>query len=118
MDCTSNQVSALLFSFLECFINICQAIAFSEISRPLAGEPLLHHDALVKDAIEGAKGVLKELQGSVTFEEFVVQILVRYRMQIQRTWLTDKDGKTAIVDRPECHRLRAHSDQPKAFLLN
>ncbi|WZH45239.1 Transaldolase [Fusarium acuminatum] len=53
-----------------------QAIAFSEISRPLAGEPLLHHDALIKEAIQGARGAMKELQGAVTFEEFVVQILV------------------------------------------
>ncbi|KAG9506263.1 hypothetical protein J7337_003245 [Fusarium musae] len=53
-----------------------QAIAFSEISRPLAGEPLLHHDALIKEAIQSARGALKEVQGSATFEEFVVQILV------------------------------------------
>ena len=68
-------------SFLTVVLTFVQAIAFSEISRPLAGEPLLHHDALVKDAIKGAKGPLKELQGSVTFEEFVVQILVCYQTE-------------------------------------
>ncbi|KAH7251547.1 hypothetical protein BKA59DRAFT_394120 [Fusarium tricinctum] len=57
-----------------------QAIAFSEISRPLAGEPLLHHDALIKEAIQGARGAMKELQGAVTFEEFVVQILTNPKL--------------------------------------
>ena len=105
-------------ALLNVVLTFAQAIAFSEISRPLAGEPLLHHDALIKDSIEGAKGPLKEFQGSVTFEEFVVQILVRYRTLKERTWLTGIDGKTTIVDRPKCYRLRSHSDQPKAFLLN
>jgi transaldolase len=68
-------VAHQLGPFVDCTSN--QAIAFSEISRPLAGEPLLHHDALVKGAIEKARGTLKEFQGSATFEEFVVQILVR-----------------------------------------
>ena len=71
-------------SFLTVVLTFVQAIAFSEISRPLAGEPLLHHDALVKDAIKGAKGPLRELQGSVTFEEFVVQILVRHQRPKQK----------------------------------
>jgi transaldolase len=81
-DTLDANVAQQLGPFVDCTSN--QAIAFSEISRPLAGEPLLHHDALVKDAIEGAKGALNEFQGSVTFEEFVVQILVRHRMPKQR----------------------------------
>ncbi|RGP73858.1 hypothetical protein FSPOR_1552 [Fusarium sporotrichioides] len=73
-DTLDANVAHQLGPFVDCTSN--QAIAFSEISRPLAGEPLLHHDALVKDAIEKARGTLKEFQGSATFEEFVVQILM------------------------------------------
>lgn len=75
VDCTSNQVSVLSMPVSPSSADL-QAIAFSEISRPLAGEPLLHHDALIREAIQSARGALKDLQGSATFEEFVVQILV------------------------------------------
>jgi|SRR6478752_4121235 hypothetical protein len=76
VDCTSNQVSVLSMPVSPSSADLLQAIAFSEISRPLAGEPLLHHDALIREAIQSARGALKDLQGSATFEEFVVQILV------------------------------------------
>lgn len=76
VDCTSNQVSVLSMPVSPSSADLLQAIAFSEISRPLAGEPLLHHDALIREAIQSARGALKVLQGSATFEEFVVQILV------------------------------------------
>ncbi|KAL6924235.1 hypothetical protein FSHL1_001490 [Fusarium sambucinum] len=73
-DTLDANVAHQLGPFVDCTSN--QAIAFSEISRPLAGEPLLHHDGLVKDAIEKARGSLKDFQGSATSEEFVVQILM------------------------------------------
>ncbi|KAL3589479.1 hypothetical protein FPOAC2_11647 [Fusarium poae] len=73
-DTLDANVANQLGPFVDCTSN--QAIAFSEISRPLAGEPLLHHGGLVKDAIEEARRSLKEFQGSATFEEFVVQILM------------------------------------------
>ncbi|OBS18789.1 hypothetical protein FPOA_10517 [Fusarium poae] len=73
-DTLDANVAHQLGPFVDCTSN--QAIAFSEISRPLAGEPLLHHDVLVKDAIEEARRSLQEFQGSATFEEFVVQILM------------------------------------------
>ncbi|KAM0411605.1 hypothetical protein ACHAPD_009820 [Fusarium lateritium] len=76
-DTLDANVAHQLGPFVDCTSN--QAIAFSEISRPLAGEPLLHHDSLVKDAIEKARGSLKEFQGPAAFEEFVVQILVRHQ---------------------------------------
>ncbi|KAF9768812.1 hypothetical protein IL306_013836 [Fusarium sp. DS 682] len=72
-DTLDSNVAHQLGPFVDCTSN--QAIAFSEISRPLAGEPLLHHDALIKEVIQSARGELKEVQGSATFEEFVVQIL-------------------------------------------
>lgn len=42
----------------------------------MAGESLLHHDALIKEAIHDAKGILKETQGAASFEEFAVEVLV------------------------------------------
>ncbi|KAF5253609.1 hypothetical protein FANTH_1537 [Fusarium anthophilum] len=80
VDCTSNQVSKLAMPVSPSSIDLPQAIAFSEISRPLAGEPLLHHDTLVKEAIQSARGALEEFQGSATFEEFVVQILTNPKL--------------------------------------
>ncbi|KAF5608186.1 transaldolase [Fusarium subglutinans] len=77
-DTLDSNVAHELGPFVDCTSN--QAIAFSEISRPLAGEPLLHHDALVKEAIQSARGALKEFQGSATFEEFVVQILTNPKL--------------------------------------
>ncbi|KAF5544795.1 transaldolase [Fusarium phyllophilum] len=80
VDCTSNQVPKLSMPVSSNSADLFQAIAFSEISRPLAGEPLLHHDALIKEAIQSARGPLKEVQGSATFEEFVVQILTNPKL--------------------------------------
>ncbi|QGI61576.1 hypothetical protein CEK26_005545 [Fusarium fujikuroi] len=80
VDCTSNQVSKLSMAVSPSSADPLQAIAFSEISRPLAGEPLLHHDALIKEAIQSARGALKVVQGSATFEEFVVQILTNPKL--------------------------------------
>ncbi|KAF5694544.1 transaldolase [Fusarium denticulatum] len=77
-DTLDSNVAHELGPFVDCTSN--QAIAFSEISRPLAGEPLLHHDALIKEAIQSARGALKEVQGSATFEEFVVQILTNPKL--------------------------------------
>ncbi|KAF5544767.1 transaldolase [Fusarium mexicanum] len=77
-DTLDSNVAHELGPFVDCTSN--QAIAFSEISRPLAGEPLLHHDALVKEAIQSARGALKEFQGSAAFEEFVVQILTNPKL--------------------------------------
>ncbi|KAF5025851.1 hypothetical protein F66182_2073 [Fusarium sp. NRRL 66182] len=73
-DTLDSNVAHELGPFADCTSN--QAIAFSEISRPLAGKPLLHHDALIKEAIRDARQGLNELQGSAVFEEFVVQILM------------------------------------------
>ncbi|KAF5618567.1 transaldolase [Fusarium sp. NRRL 52700] len=77
-DTLDSNVAHELGPFVDCTSN--QAIAFSEISRPLAGEPLLHHDALIKEVIQSAREALKELQGSATFEEFVVQILTNPKL--------------------------------------
>ncbi|KAK7424013.1 hypothetical protein QQZ08_008837 [Neonectria magnoliae] len=60
--------------FVDCTSN--QAIAFFELTRPVTGQTLLHHEALVKEAVSDARGALKAHQGNATFEEFVVEILM------------------------------------------
>ncbi|KAF4989943.1 hypothetical protein FGRMN_8785 [Fusarium graminum] len=95
-DTLDANVAHQLGPFVDCTSN--QAIAFSEISRPLAGEPLLHHDALVKEAIEGARGAMNELQGSANFEEFVVQILM---VKLQLLILPNITGYLHIQTNPK-----------------
>ncbi|KAG5655488.1 hypothetical protein KAF25_000737 [Fusarium avenaceum] len=95
-DTLDANVAHQLGPFVDCTSN--QAIAFSEISRPLAGEPLLHHDALIKEAIQGARGAMKELQGSVAFEEFVVQILM---VKLQLLILPNVTGYLHIQTNPK-----------------
>jgi hypothetical protein len=74
VDCTSNQVGHPVC--VLCGADKSKAIAFFEVSRPLAGQSLLHHESLIAEAIRDAREALKGLQGSATFEEFVVEILV------------------------------------------
>ncbi|KAL9571788.1 hypothetical protein ACKAV7_004112 [Fusarium commune] len=95
-DTLDSNVAHELGPFVDCTSN--QAIAFSEILRPLAGEPLLHHDALIKEAIQSARGALKELQGSATFEEFVVQILM---VKLQLLIIPNVTGYVHIQTNPK-----------------
>lgn len=53
-----------------------QAIAYFELSKPSIDNKVLHHEALIKAAIEDAKSQLHQLQGSLPFEELVVEALV------------------------------------------
>ncbi|KPM44578.1 hypothetical protein AK830_g1888 [Neonectria ditissima] len=73
-DTLDVDVSKDLGPFVDCTSN--QAIAFFELTKPLTGQTLLHHEALIKEAASDARGSLKELQGSTAFEEFVVEILM------------------------------------------
>ncbi|RSL91521.1 hypothetical protein BHE90_002500 [Fusarium euwallaceae] len=73
-DTLDSDVARELGPFVDCTSN--QAIAFFEVSRPLAGQSLLHHESLIAEAIRDAREALKGLQGTATFEEFVVEILV------------------------------------------
>lgn len=77
MDCTSNQVGHPITPCVLCGADKSKAIAFFEVSRPLVGQTLLHHESLIADALRDAREALKGLQGTATFEEFVVEILVR-----------------------------------------
>ncbi|KAJ4246565.1 hypothetical protein NW762_013506 [Fusarium torreyae] len=95
-DTLDSNVARELGPFVDSTSN--QAIAFSEISRPLAGEPLLHHDALIKAAIKDARGALKGLQGSATFEEFVAQILV---VKLQLLIVPNLTGSALVQTNPK-----------------
>ncbi|EEU38041.1 uncharacterized protein NECHADRAFT_47938 [Fusarium vanettenii 77-13-4] len=73
-----------------------KAIAFFEVSRPLAGQSLLHHESLIADAIRDARAALKGLQGATTFEEFVVEILTNPKLSYSTAGTIDNAHR--IID--------------------
>ncbi|KAF4983524.1 hypothetical protein FZEAL_1059 [Fusarium zealandicum] len=95
-DTLDSDVARELGPFVDCTSN--QAIAFFEVSRPLAGQSILHHDALIAEAIRDARGPLKELQCTVTFEEFVVEILM---VKLQLLQVPNVTGYVHIQTNPK-----------------
>ncbi|KAH7140126.1 hypothetical protein B0J13DRAFT_446655 [Dactylonectria estremocensis] len=76
VDCDTLDASVAkdLGSFVDCTSN--QAIAFFELTKSNIAKNELSHDALIKEAVVEAKGSLKELQGDMTIEAFVTEILM------------------------------------------
>ncbi|CAM1508590.1 Fc.00g054380.m01.CDS01 [Cosmosporella sp. VM-42] len=93
LDC---DVAKDLGPFVDCTSN--QAIAYFELSRPVVGKTLLHHEALIKEAIQDARGKLQGIQGSATFEEFVVEILM---VKLQLLIIPNVTGYVHIQTNPK-----------------
>ncbi|WAO93572.1 Transaldolase [Fusarium falciforme] len=94
-DTLDSDVARELGPFVDCTSN--QAIAFFEVSRPLAGQSLLHHESLIAEAIRDAREALKGLQGTAAFEEFVVEILM---VKLQLLTLPNLTGYVHIQTNP------------------
>ncbi|KAL3958008.1 hypothetical protein ACCO45_008586 [Purpureocillium lilacinum] len=73
-DTLDSQVAKELGPFVDCTSN--QAIAYFELSQPVSGGELLHHAALIKEAVADAEGRLRHMQDGLTLEEFAVEVLM------------------------------------------
>ncbi|KID98358.1 Aldolase-type TIM barrel, partial [Metarhizium majus ARSEF 297] len=75
------EVAEKLGPFVDCTSN--QAIAYFELIKANPDTSALLHKDLINAAIADARGLLSSLQGSATFEEFVVEIsMVKLQLRL------------------------------------
>ncbi|KAF7553924.1 hypothetical protein G7Z17_g3297 [Cylindrodendrum hubeiense] len=98
VDCDTLDVNVAkdLGPFVDCTSN--QAIAFFELTKSIAGQTQLHHEGLIKEAVSDARGTLKELQGGIAFEEFVVEVMMA---KLQLTIVPNLTGYVHIQTNPK-----------------
>ncbi|KAH8655966.1 hypothetical protein BGZ61DRAFT_192075 [Ilyonectria robusta] len=98
VDCDTLDVNVAkdLGPFVDCTSN--QAIAFFELTKTVAGQMQLHHASLIKEAVNDARGTLKTLQGSTTFEGFVVEIMM---VKLQLATVPNLTGYVHIQTNPK-----------------
>jgi transaldolase len=82
VDCDTLDLAVAknLGPFVDCTSN--QAIAYFELSRPVQGETLLHHETFIKEAVQDANDLGSMFPGLPTHELVVDVIMVKLQLLI------------------------------------
>ncbi|KAI9149113.1 Transaldolase [Paramyrothecium foliicola] len=95
-DTLDSQVAQTLGPFVDCTSN--QAIAYFELSRQGQDQALLHHEALIKDAVHHARGELCQKFPELPVHELVVDVII---VKLQLLIISNLSGFIHVQTNPK-----------------